>query len=143
MNSSGELRDPGNGGNGGNGDDRKMRRLKMLGHVSYLLHGIVTAGAVLPGLEPLVVLLVLAFLLDILLRDEAAGTWQESHFRWRIRSVLWAAGLYALTAPLYALLYVPGKLAWWLISLWFFYRVLRGWLNLDANRPMLPRPPRS
>jgi uncharacterized membrane protein len=116
--------------------ERDQRSLKNLGHLSYLLHTIVAVGAVLPGVQGSVALLLVAFALDMFKKDDAAGSWQESHFRWRIRSVLWAGGLYVLTAPLWLLLVVPGWIAWGLISIWFLYRVVRGWINLSNNRPM-------
>lgn len=116
--------------------ERDQRSLKNLGHLSYLLHTIVAVGAVLPGVQASVALLLVAFALDMFKKDDAAGSWQESHFRWRIRSVLWAGGLYVLTAPLWLLLVVPGWIAWGLISIWFLYRVVRGWINLSNNTPM-------
>jgi uncharacterized membrane protein len=112
------------------------RSLKTLGIVSYALHLVVAVGAVLPSFQPSIVLLVIAFILDLVKRDDAAGTWQASHFSWRIRSVLWAGGLYLLTLPLWFLLVLPGWIAWIAISIWFLYRIVRGWLNLNANRPM-------
>ncbi|HEX6708161.1 MAG TPA: hypothetical protein VF169_25730 [Albitalea sp.] len=114
----------------------RERSLKTIGHVSYLLHLIVAIGAVIPGVQASVILLVVAFVLDLVKREDAAGTWQESHFRWRIRSVLWAGGLYILTSPLFLLLFLPGLFAWALISIWFLYRIVRGWLNLSNNAPM-------
>ena len=110
--------------------------LKTVGHISYLLHTIVAVGAVLPGVQASVVLLIVAFVIDLVKKDEAVGTWQESHFRWRIRTVLWAAGLYLLTSPLWLLLVLPGWIAWGLVSIWFLYRVVRGWMNLNRNQPM-------
>ena len=112
------------------------RSLKTVGHISYLLHTIVAVGAVLPGIQASVALLIVAFVIDMVKKDDARGTWQESHFRWRIRSVLWAGGLYLLTAPLWVLLIVPGWIAWAVISVWFLYRVVRGWVNLNGNQPM-------
>jgi uncharacterized membrane protein len=117
------------------GDERE-RSLRTIGHVSYALHAIVAVGAVLPGFQPGVVLLIAAFILDLVKRDDAAGTWQESHFSWRIRSVLWAGALYLITAPLWVLFIIPGWIAWIAISIWFLYRVVRGWMNLSSNRPM-------
>lgn len=117
-------------------DDERDRSLKNLGHVSYLLHLVVAVGAVLPGVQASVILLVVAFVLDLVKRDDAAGTWQESHFRWRIRSVLWAGGLYLATSPLWLLLIAPGWIAWGIISVWFLYRIVRGWLNLSKNVAM-------
>jgi len=116
--------------------DPRLRSLKTVGHISYLLHMIVAIGAVLPGVQASVLLLVVAFALDMFKKDEAVGTWQESHFRWRIRSVLWAGALYIVTAPLWVLLLVPGWIAWALISLWFLYRIVRGWMNLANDAPM-------
>ncbi len=110
--------------------------LKTVGHISYLLHTTVAVGAVLPGVQASVALLIVAFVIDLVKKDDAAGTWQESHFRWRIRTVLWAAGLYLLTSPLWLLLVLPGWIAWGLVSIWFLYRVVRGWMNLNRNQPM-------
>ena len=110
--------------------------LRTIGHISYALHAIVAVGAVLPGAQGSVLLLLVAFLLDLVKRDDARGSWQESHFRWRIRSVVVAAVAYAVTAPLWLLLIAPGWIAWGIISLWFLYRVLRGWLALNDRKPM-------
>jgi uncharacterized membrane protein len=116
--------------------DQDQRTLKTVGHISYLLHTIVAVGAVVPGVQASVVLLVVAFAIDMFKKDDAVGSWQESHFRWRIRTVLWAGGLYLLTSPLFLLLFIPGLIAWAVISIWFLYRVVRGWMNLSSNRPM-------
>ena len=114
----------------------QLRSLKNVGHVSYLLHTVVAVGAVLPGVQASIALLLVAFTIDLVKKDAAFGTWQESHFRWRIHSVLWAGGLYLLTAPLWVLLLVPGWIAWALVSIWFLYRIVRGWVNLGNNQPM-------
>ncbi len=116
--------------------DSRQSSLKTVGHVSYLLHLIVAVGAVMPGVQASVALLIVAFVIDLVKKDEALGSWQESHFRWRIRTVLWAAGLYLVTAPLWLLFLLPGWLAWGAISIWFLYRIVRGWMNLNANVPM-------
>ena len=117
-------------------DTKRDDSLRTIGHISYALHAIVAVGAVLPGVQASVALLLVAFILDLVKRDDARGTWQESHFRWRIRSVLWAGVLYVVTIPLWLLLVVPGWIAWCVISIWFLYRVVRGWLALNDRRPM-------
>lgn len=117
-------------------DSQRERSLRNIGHISYALHAIVAVGAVLPAFQPTVLLLVAAFILDLVKRSDADGTWQESHFSWRIRSVLWAAGLYLVTAPLWLLFFVPGWIAWGVISIWFLYRIVRGWLALADRRPL-------
>lgn len=117
-------------------DPERERSLKTVGIISYLLHLVVAVSAVLPGVQASIALLIVAFILDLVKKDDAAGTWQESHFRWRISSVLWAGALYVLTIPLWILLVLPGWIAWCVISIWFLYRIIRGALNLNANRPM-------
>ncbi len=116
--------------------NQRESSLRTIGHISYALHAIVAVGAVLPGAQPGIVLLLVAFILDLVKKDDARGTWQESHFKWRIRSVLWAGVLYVVTSPLWFLLVVPGWIAWAVISIWFLYRVIRGWLALNDRRPM-------
>jgi uncharacterized membrane protein len=116
--------------------DPREQSLKTVGHISYFMHLIVAIGAVLPGAQASVLLLLIAFFIDLFKRDEARGTWQESHFSWRIRSVIWAGILYLVTAPLWLIFLIPGWIAWGLISIWFLYRIVRGWLNLSSNTPM-------
>ena len=117
-------------------DDGRERSLRTVGHISYALHTIVAIGAVLPGAQASTLLLIIAIIIDLVKRGDAVGTWQESHFRWRIRSVLWAGGLYIVTAPLWVFIILPGWIAWTLISIWFLYRCIRGWLNLNSRQPM-------
>ena len=117
-------------------DDDRMQSLKTIGHISYLLHLIVAVGAVMPGAQASLALLIVAFVIDLVKKADAAGTWQASHFGWRIRTVVWAAVLYLVTAPLWLLFLVPGWIAWGVISIWFLYRIVRGWTNLNADRPM-------
>ena len=114
----------------------RERSLRTIGHVSYILHLVVAIGAVLPGVQASIVLLIVAFIIDVVKKDDAAGTWRESHFRRRIRTVLWAGGLYVLTLPLWILLIAPGWIAWALISIWFLYRIVRGWMNLNSRVAM-------
>jgi uncharacterized membrane protein len=117
-------------------DAEREASLRTIGHISYGLHAIVAVGAVLPGAQASVLLLLVAFLLDLVKRGDARGSWQESHFRWRIRSVVFSAIAYAVTVPLWLLLIAPGWIAWGVISIWFLYRVLRGWLALNDRRAM-------
>ena len=117
------------GGDGAAGDS-----LKTWGWVSYLLHLIVAVAAVVPGAQVSIALLLIALVMDLVKRDDAAGTWQASHFTWRISSVLWAGVLYVVTLPLFLLLYLPGAIAWVVISIWFLYRIVKGMVRMNANR---------
>ena len=108
--------------------------LKTWGWVSYLLHLVVAVAAVLPGAQVSIALLVVALVIDLVKRSDAANTWQASHFSWRIRSVVWAGILYLLTSWLWLLFFIPGWIAWCLISIWFLYRIIKGMVRMNAGR---------
>ena len=120
-------------------DNEQMQRLQTLntvGTISYVLHLIVAVGAVVPGGQFGPVLLIAALLIDLLKRGDAQGTWHASHFRWRIRTVLIAGALYLLTAPLWLMLVVPGWIAWMVISVWFLYRIVTGFMAMNKGQAM-------
>ncbi len=114
----------------------KMDGLKTWGWISYALHLVVAVAAVVPSMQASVALLLVALLIDFVKRDDAKGTWQESHFSWRISSVIWAGVLYLVTTPLWLLFLVPGWIAWTIISLWFLYRIVRGMVAMSNNRAL-------
>lgn len=72
--------------------------------------------------------------IDYLKREEAAGTWLESHIRWQLRTFWWtlAWGLIGLLT----FVILIGALIWLLAAIWFAYRVARGWVALRARRPV-------
>ena len=115
-------------------NDQKAEDLKAIGWVSYVLHLIVALGAVLPGTQASALLLVIALVLDLVKRGDAQGTWQANHFSWRIRTVIWAGVLYIVTAPLWLLFFLPGWIAWGLISIWFLYRIVRGMVAMNKSQ---------
>ena len=108
--------------------------LKTWGWLSYVLHLVVAVAAVLPGAQASITLLVIALVIDLVKRSDAENTWQASHFKWRIRTVLWAGLLYVVTSWLWFLFIVPGWIAWTLISIWFLYRIVLGMVRMNANR---------
>ena len=114
----------------------RLQSLTTLGTVSYVLHLIVAVGALVPGAQISPVLLIVTLVLDLVKRPDAEGTWHASHFRWRIRTVLMAAALYVLTAPLWFFFFVPGWLAWLAISVWFLFRIVSGMMNMNKGLPM-------
>ena len=114
----------------------KAQSLKTVGWISYFLHLLVAVAAVLPGAQMGAGLLLIALVVDLVKKGEAQGTWQASHFSWRIRSVLWAGLLYVLTAPLWLLFFAPGWIAWGIISIWFLYRIVKGMVAMNASEPV-------
>ncbi|OJX29999.1 MAG: hypothetical protein BGO74_13175 [Burkholderiales bacterium 68-12] len=114
-------------------DDQRAEGLKAWGWVSYVLHLVVAVAAVVPGAQPSAALLLVALVIDLVKKGEAQGTWQASHFTWRISTVLTAGVLYLVTAPLWLLFFLPGWIAWSLISLWFLYRIVRGMVAMNQS----------
>jgi uncharacterized membrane protein len=112
---------------------QKVQSLIGWSWVSYLLHLVVAVAAVVPGANASIALLLVALILDWVKKDDAVGTWQQSHFDWRIRTVLWVGLLYLVTAPLWALMVVPGWIAWTVISIWFLVRIVRGVMAMNKG----------
>jgi uncharacterized membrane protein len=117
-------------------DSEKAESLKTIGWVSYLLHLIVAVAAVIPGAQVGAGLLIVALIIDLVKRSDAEGTWQASHFSWRIRTVIWAGVFYVVTFPLFLLLYLPGAIAWAIISIWFLYRIVKGMVRMNASQSL-------
>lgn len=117
-------------------DPQRERSLRSVGTISYMLHAFVAICAVVPGVQASVALLLVAVVIDLVKRDDARGSWQASHFSWRLRSVVYAGLAYLLTAPLFLLLFVPGLIAWALVSIWFLYRIVRGWSAMNRGQAM-------
>ena len=115
---------------------RKLQSLNTIGTISYILHLVVAVGALIPGGQLGPALLIVALIIDLVKRPEAEGTWHASHFRWRIRTVVIAALLYAVTAPLWFLFILPGWIAWCLISIWFLYRIVSGMVRMNKGLAM-------
>ena len=108
-------------------------------HAFSLLTGIVgvatVVGAFLTGWPSII-----AVILNYVKRSEARGTWLESHFRWQIRTfwfgLLWISLCIAFIIATLGI----GLLIAWLpigaVSLWFIYRIARGWMALSDGRSM-------
>ena len=83
---------------------------------------------------------VIAVILNYVKRGEARGTWVESHFRWQIRT-FWFGLIWALLCWLVVLMtFLIAVIIIWIplgiLTLWFIYRVARGWLALRDRKPM-------
>jgi uncharacterized membrane protein len=116
-------------------------------HWMYALHalaafiGIVSSAAValqfVFGIPSLI-----AIVMNYVKRDEARGTWLESHFTWQRRTfwfaLLWVSIVFVLSLPLFLILvgFFTFGLGVLVIGLWVIYRVLRGWLRLRDAQPI-------
>ena len=114
-------------------------------HAIYLLHAFSLLTGILGAASVIGAFLIgwpsiIAVILNYVKRDEARGTWIDSHFRWQIRT-FWFGFLWVSICMLFVIMtFGIGLLIAWIplafITVWFIYRVVRGWLNLNARRPM-------
>lgn len=77
---------------------------------------------------------IVAVVIDYVKRDDARGTWLESHFAWQIRTFWW--GL--LWAVIGVILFVV-VIGWFVLvadAIWIIYRIVKGWLNLAEGKPV-------
>jgi uncharacterized membrane protein len=109
-------------------------------HAASALMGVFT-GATVIGQFVFGIPSIIAVVMNYVKRDEARGTWLESHFSWQLRTfwfallAFFAIGLFSL--PLVLLLGL-GILTWMLgafvVGIWIIYRVARGWLRLKDGK---------
>ncbi len=105
--------------------EEKMESLKKLTMVVYVLY----AFAYFAGVTALI-----GIVINYIKREEVAGTWLESHFRWQIRT-FWFGLLWVFVgiATLFILVGFAILLA---NCIWIIYRVIKGWLYFNDNKPM-------
>jgi uncharacterized membrane protein len=114
--------------NAGMEDAQKLSSLKTYVMVVYLLQAL----GFFSGITWIV-----AVIIDYVKKDEAAGTWLESHYRWQIRTFWWGL-LWGVIGSILLLILV----GWFVLvaaGIWIIYRIVKGALYLSENRP-LPLP---
>jgi uncharacterized membrane protein len=75
-----------------------------------------------------------AVIVNYVRRDDARGTWVESHFRWQIRT-FWGT-LAGTVAGALTVLFLVGWFILGAVALWLIYRIVKGWLLLSERRPL-------
>ena len=75
---------------------------------------------------------IVAVIIDYVKRDDAAGTWLESHYRWQIRT-FWFGLLWGVIGGILCLILV-GFVVLAADAIWIIYRVVKGWLRLSERR---------
>lgn len=111
--------------------DSKLQSMKNLAFWLYLAHGVslLFAWGALSWI-PLIV--------SYLKRGDAAGTFVYSHHTWQIRTFWWYLGWWILAGALWwTFILIPLSFLIWGVSwLWAAYRVIRGLIDLNDNKPM-------
>ena len=116
-------------------------------HIMYALHALaaligITSPLTVVGQFIFGVPSLIAVIMNYVRRDEARGTWLESHFTWQL-TTFWTAAVWSLVIwissvilmiVLIGFLTLPVGIA--LAGLWIIYRVARGWLALKDGKPV-------
>jgi uncharacterized membrane protein len=103
--------------------DDKERGLKTIATVVYALQAV----GFFNGITWLV-----AVIIDYVKRDDARGSWLESHFTWQIRTFWWGLLWGVIGGVL--LLVLVGYLVLVANAVWIIYRIVKGWLRLAERR---------
>jgi uncharacterized membrane protein len=117
--------------------------LVRISHIIYALHALTVVSGLLTSAFIVTAFItgwpsLIAVVLSYLKRGEARGTFLESHFRWQIRT-FWYALLWLTIGLLLAFTLIGIPLAFAIVALagiWVLYRVARGWLRLNDQKPV-------
>ena len=101
-----------------------------MAQILYIMHGI--------SPFTLWTLSIVAVIMGAVMRDKVRGTWVESHYSWLARTFFWgllwfviASFVFTITVVGIFLLFIP----WGILTIWYLYRVIRGWLLLNERKP--------
>jgi uncharacterized membrane protein len=114
-------------------------------HVTYALHA---AGLAIGAFGASTVIgsfifgwpSIIAVIINYVRRNDARGTWLESHFAWQIQTFWIALGISILIAAVSAILVlvVIGLFTWpmgfFVLGVWAIYRIAKGWMALRDRR---------
>ena len=106
-------------------DSEKMKSLKTVTFVVYILYAL----SYFAGITAIV-----GIIINYVKKEDVAGTWLESHFRWQIRT-FWFGLLWAAIGGL-TLFFLIGAAILFANFCWIIYRIVKGWLNLNDGKPM-------
>lgn len=101
---------------------------RSLRNVATAVYALQAVGVLVPVVLPWIV----GVVLDYIKRDDARGTWVESHFTWQIRTFWWSL-LWGIIGGI-LLLVLIGWLVLAATAVWIIYRIVKGWLRLTERR---------
>ncbi|GAV21244.1 hypothetical protein MMIC_P2226 [Mariprofundus micogutta] len=80
------------------------------------------------------ILFVASVVVNYVKKGDISGTWIESHFRWQIRT-FWFGLLWGFFGIITLIMGV-GYFILIGVAIWVIYRIAKGWLALNDNKPM-------
>ena len=106
--------------------DEKMKSLTSLTQLVYILYAL----SYFTGVTAIV-----GIIINYVKKDDVDGTWLASHFDWQIRT-FWYGMLWAVIGTATIVILV-GFAILFANFCWIIYRIVKGWLNLNENKPMM------
>ena len=113
-----------------NESEQKIKSEKELTTIVYGLY----AASLIVGITAIA-----AIVINYMKKDDVAGTFLESHFRWQMRTFWWSL-LWGVVGVI-TFVVIIGMFILFADLIWFIYRIAKGWLNLNENKPMYSTPP--
>ena len=110
---------------GGPAEDPKQRELKTLATVVYVLQAI----GFFNGITWIV-----GVVINYVKREDAAGSWLESHFTWQIRTFWWGL-VWGVVGAILCLVFI-GFFVLGANAIWIIYRIIKGALALNEGKPL-------
>ncbi|MGZ4968544.1 MAG: DUF4870 family protein [Methylobacter sp.] len=77
---------------------------------------------------------IIAIVMNYVKKDDVAGTFLESHFRWQIRT-FWFGVLWGMLGTI-TMVFIIGWFVLVADGIWIIYRIVKGWLRLNDGKPM-------
>ena len=77
---------------------------------------------------------IIAVIMNYVKRSDVAGSWLASHFKWQIRTFWW--GLLWSVIGFVTTPFIVGFPILFATVIWYWYRVIKGWLRLNDNKQM-------
>ena len=111
--------------NAGAPSAEQLAGLKQITLICYILYAI----SAFVGLTAIA-----AILINYIKRDDTRGTIYESHFAWQIRTFWWSL-LWAIVGMITMIIGV-GFIVLIADAIWVIYRIVKGFLNWNDNKPM-------
>jgi uncharacterized membrane protein len=80
---------------------------------------------------------IVGVIINYVKREDAAGTVYQSHFDWQIRTFWWGLA-WSVVGFVLLFAFGLGLLVWFVAGIWALYRVVKGFLKLNDNQPVMP-----
>ncbi|MDV6315783.1 hypothetical protein [Idiomarina sp. HP20-50] len=106
-----------------NSEHQELKKMALVGYILYALSLIIPFASIA------------AVILAYLKRSESRGTWVESHFNWLIKT-FWVAVVGTIIGII-LMFVVIGYFVLLAVTIWVIYRVIRGWIALSENKPVI------